>query len=693
MRNRLAILSLLSLCFLTGCGGGSSDGGGGGGKDKTTDFTVTVSPTTASVRTGETQQFTATVQNPVNNGVTWTVYGSGCSGSTTCGTIANGLYTAPSAVPSPATVTVLATSKDDSTKAATATVTILAGIAVSVSPVSANVSLGGTQQFTALVQNTSNTAVTWTATGSGCTGTSCGTITGDGLYTAPSSVPNPATVTITATSQADSAKSGTAVVTIGGSSLAELNGHYAFLLSGFNAGGAMHTAGSFVADGNGHLLNGLQDINGASGAHSQIAFTGTYTLGADRRGELVLTSSLGTAKFRFALNADASEARMIQFDNTGTRSSGLFARQDPLGFTNSTVSGEYVLSLVGAGSTGSRIAAVGRVSSDAAGHFSDGLIDINDGSANPPSTALWSGTYAVNSNGRGTAAMNIAGLGAINFAFYVVYTRQSHIPGTYPVTSEPAAMFMVSMDPISSATPLLRGQIYQSFPIALANYSNASWGDILRIFAMAGKVAGGGSTVLAGTFASDGAGHLQNGVFDQNRAGVITSSSNLSANYTIAPNGRGTADLPLSATQTTPVTFYLITGDRSVWMASAGADVLAGFQWLMAPGGAPNDNSVFSGDYVSGPFALPSPEMMMFSGSLYSDGVGHFSGTQDIHDIGGQSVGEPIGGTYAFGLHGRATGNLSDGSAIVLYMLGLDSEIALSVDPGDENPMVLIIKR
>lgn len=687
MKKTLAILSLLSFCFLTSCGGGgSSNGGGGGDKDKTADFTVTVSPTTANVRTGETQQFTATVQNTINSGVTWSVYGSGCSGSATCGTVTNGLYTAPSAVPTPATVTVLATSKDDPTKTASATVTILAGIAVSVSPLSANVSVNGTQQFTALVQNSTNTAVSWAVAGTGCSGNSCGTITGDGLYTAPPAVPNPATVTITATSQADTAKSSTATVTIGGSSLSELNGHYAFLMSGFDAQGAMHMAGSFVADGNGHLLNGVQDINGASGPHSQIAFTGTYTLGADRRGELVTTSSLGTTKFRFALNADASEAQMIQFDNTGTRSSGLFARQDPLDFSNSTISGDYVLSFTGAGSTGVRTAAVGKFSSDAGGHLSDGLIDINDGSANPPDTALWSGTYSVASSGRGTAAVNIAGLGPINFALYIVYTNHTHI-------SEPPAAFMVSMDSINSSTPLLGGQIYQAWPFALGNYSNATWGDGLRIFTLSGRVQSGGSTAIAGSFETDGAGHLRNGVFDRNRAGIITSSSNFGSNYQIEASGRGTVVLQLGATETTPVIFYLATADRSVWMGSPDSDVLTGLQWMMGGGGAPNDNSVFSGHYISGPFAMPSADMTVFSGSIQSDGTGHFNGTQDIQDTGGPSVGEAIGGTYAFGVRGRATGSLADGSAIVLYMLGLDSEIALSVDPGDENPMVLIIKR
>jgi len=82
---------------------------------------------------------------------------------------------------------------------------------VTVSPTSASLwpSLSGapaqTQQFTASVTNTSNTAVTWTA--------SAGTIDSSGLFTAPATVPTGA-IAIAATSQANSSSSGTASVSI-----------------------------------------------------------------------------------------------------------------------------------------------------------------------------------------------------------------------------------------------------------------------------------------------------------------------------------------------------------------------------------------------------------------------------------------------------------------------------------------------
>jgi hypothetical protein len=62
----------------------------------------------------------------VNQQVTWNVAGAGCGGAgAPCGTIdATGLYAAPGAAPVPNTLTIVATSADDTSRAASAAVTI-----------------------------------------------------------------------------------------------------------------------------------------------------------------------------------------------------------------------------------------------------------------------------------------------------------------------------------------------------------------------------------------------------------------------------------------------------------------------------------------------------------------------------------------------------------------------------------------
>jgi putative Ig domain-containing protein len=84
-------------------------------------------------------------------------------------------------------------------------VTVSNPVTVAVSPTTDSLLSAATAQFSAVVSNTSNLAVTWTA--------SAGTISSTGLYQAPTVSGNTA-ATVTATSTADSTKSGTASVTI-----------------------------------------------------------------------------------------------------------------------------------------------------------------------------------------------------------------------------------------------------------------------------------------------------------------------------------------------------------------------------------------------------------------------------------------------------------------------------------------------
>lgn len=90
-----------------------------------------------------------------------------------------------------------------------------APVTVTVSPSTASVNAGnGSQAFAATVENTSNTAVTWQVDGVTGGNAAVGTISTTGLYTAPIIVPSSATVTVSAISNADMSRSGSAQVTI-----------------------------------------------------------------------------------------------------------------------------------------------------------------------------------------------------------------------------------------------------------------------------------------------------------------------------------------------------------------------------------------------------------------------------------------------------------------------------------------------
>ena len=87
-------------------------------------------------------------------------------------------------------------------------------ITVTVSPLTANVFTTQNQQFAATVANTSTTTVTWEVNDIIGGNSTIGVINPNGLYTAPDSVPNPASVTITAVPTADTKISATATVTV-----------------------------------------------------------------------------------------------------------------------------------------------------------------------------------------------------------------------------------------------------------------------------------------------------------------------------------------------------------------------------------------------------------------------------------------------------------------------------------------------
>ena len=87
-------------------------------------------------------------------------------------------------------------------------------VSISVSPIGATIAPNGSQQFTATVSGTSNTSVTWSAGGAQGGNSTVGTISSSGLYTAPSTVPNPSAVNILAVAAADTTKSASATVNV-----------------------------------------------------------------------------------------------------------------------------------------------------------------------------------------------------------------------------------------------------------------------------------------------------------------------------------------------------------------------------------------------------------------------------------------------------------------------------------------------
>ncbi|WP_343613046.1 Ig-like domain-containing protein [Flavobacterium sp.] len=161
---------------------------------------VSVTPTNATVGLGTTQQLNATIApaNATNQNVTWS------SNNTSVATVNNsGLVTAISA--GTATITVTTT---DGNKTASSAITVAAipVSSVAVSPTSASLYAGNTQQLTATISpaNATNKNVIWSSSN-----TSVATVNSSGFVTAVSA----GTATITATTQ-DGNKTSSATITV-----------------------------------------------------------------------------------------------------------------------------------------------------------------------------------------------------------------------------------------------------------------------------------------------------------------------------------------------------------------------------------------------------------------------------------------------------------------------------------------------
>jgi hypothetical protein len=211
-RNCLFASSFLTIVALIGgCGGGSSNT-----PSDPPAIVVTVKPATASVQVAGTQTFTAAVTNTSDTAVTWQVNGV-AGGDAIHGSInSTGTYTAPAALPCPATVTVTAVAATDGTKSASAMVTISGSTpggtnSVSISPLRAALTTGQSQAFTATVTGNAVTCVTWEVDSIPGGNSSVGTVSATGVFSPPSAA---GTHTVAARSTADSTASASASVFI-----------------------------------------------------------------------------------------------------------------------------------------------------------------------------------------------------------------------------------------------------------------------------------------------------------------------------------------------------------------------------------------------------------------------------------------------------------------------------------------------
>lgn len=624
---------------------------------------VAVIPPNVSLNGGGSQPFTATVTNATNKTVTWSLTGLGTLD-------ANGAYTAPTLVSSQQTATVKATSIADPSKLGSGVITLIP-ISVSVSPSAPTVAVKSTQQFAATVAGTSNSAVTWSVSGTGCTGSTCGTITATGLYTAPDDVPTPPTVTVTAVSAVDMTKSGTATVTITDNANIKLKGSFAFLFQGFLGSGMTATIGSFTADGNGNLTNGLRDVNTVGGSPvAKQSFTGTYQLHGDNRGTMTFASLPGSPSFRFAINDGGDKGTMVEIDSTGTTGGGMFRKQTATDFIASKVTGDYAWGFYGSDISGVRMAAVGRMHADGVATLSAGDMDTSDGVRTSFTGSFVFSSATGSPNGRGTMTIVVPG------------TEGGTFPATFYAVNANQIFFSISSQ-VGLDSPLLLGEIRRQTGVPFS--SSSLQGNC--VFYWAG-LAGSQPTytwTLIGRLAADGSSSLS-GIYTDSESGGATSDLPFTATYSISTNGRSLFDSPLGLGR---VMFYLV--DKNTAFVLTG-NALGAIEPQSLPVGGLKTSDL-AGRYLVAGTQVPVTNTGAFTGYVSLDGAGNWTSTVDVSapvygatDLYNAGQLDVIDGTT-----GRITMTVTVPSFYnhEMYAATLDKLIDIDIDPSYNNQGVL----
>ena len=475
--------------------------------------------------------------------------------------------------------------------------------------------------------------------------------------------------------------------TNGGVNNAALNGDYAFTFDGLtgNAGGSVVFAavGRFTADGAGNVNNGELDTNGVGpGAQlTAIAFTGTYSIGADNRGVMTLNIP-GGAKLAFAMMASGN-AQFIELDaagGAGTIGSGTMEKVDTTAYSTSRITGDYAFGAAGFDNVNNRAAIEGRFTSNGTGTLSNAAGDVNaygiDYSMN-----FTAANYTVSNiaTGRGTMQLAFTFGGtpdSLNFVFYIVNSGK---------------LFVMVSDPVTTATPLLNGVVVEQ-RIPAGGFTNASLNGNMVIYltGLSACATGAVPKAGAGLFTANGSGAFSL-TWDENYCRAPNSFTDAPGTYSVASNGR--ASITVGGLN---LVAYLVNLNQILLFVSD-ANVFFGFGEPQAAGSF--TNSTLKGTYAGFASNPAAYGVVVFSGEFSADGAaptGNLTGAEDIGVPSGPVSGATFAATYSVAstpTNGRGTMTVTSGTGgnAVLYMISASKFVAVSLN--DPNPAVLIFEQ
>jgi hypothetical protein len=483
-----------------------------------------------------------------------------------------------------------------------------------------------------------------------------GTPTSTGTYPFTVQVTDSATPTAnTANATLSITVSAAAACTSGGSE-SLLNGQYAFVLKGFDAGTATGETSpqpvlvggvlTFNGTNSGGLITaGTIDINQNSGFTSNTVTSGSYGVTSDHRGCMVITTSAGTQNYRFSLgnitSGVASTGHVIDFDIAGPYTTGILRKQTVSAFSTSQVTGNYafgvaspqnVLSCNNGTNCGGNFGAVG-VFNLSTGSITGGEVDFNnngqlDGSTtatNFPTSPISinaGGTYTISStSGRGTLDFTPAGTGgtAVTTVIYVVSSTDVLVLDSDLQTNNSLfAGELLKQSGTFSANPL--SGAYVGFQSSLGFTTAGTSRATLILLSASG-------TGISGTQLRNDGGNFQ-------------SKSLSSLTYSVTSTGRMT----FTSGTNQPV-LYLVSPNQAFFL-NGNTNVDTGF--FQSQTGGPFTNSSASGAYAFGAIDPQDANADHNSGvATFTPATTNISVTEDKNGNGSQNTGQTQSFTYS----------------------------------------------
>ncbi|HEY6465968.1 MAG TPA: putative Ig domain-containing protein [Candidatus Acidoferrales bacterium] len=491
------------------------------------------------------------------------------------------------------------------------------------------------------------------------------------------------------------------VLSISVGDLAALNGNYAFEFNGFNSSGnPLAIAGSFTADGAGHITNGIEDFNAIGASPQNQTFTGTYTVGGDNQGLLSFSSLSNSPSYSFSINANSARGRLIEFDATGTRGSGDLELRTVTTCTASTFNGHYAFGLTGQSMAVQGVSVAGpdaivgsftatpAISGSTQGSFSLGELDAVTPVKVTTKDQTLTGTYQASSQATHcTMSLSSTVQATMNFSVYPISASQS---------------FIVETDTLGSTSPILTAGTMQQQVGAPYSLNSGSTFNAVSVGALTGREPVGTSLVpdvaLISVSGTGAAGFTLSDT--ENLAGAVTTNSMQSTFIQADQFGR------VATSPTTPFdpVFYMITQNTAYCLGSelnSSSQTYPLFGVLQPQSAGPFDASTIASVFIEGTAtpatsAVPNDVGVVIFANP-SGASGAFAGLQDQSTPQANTPAVSLTGTYSVSDATAGTGTLAltqPSAATRAFVIVSPNEVLMiTTTTGDTDPVIEIFEQ